>query len=209
MAEWVAQGSPEWIRQRIGYLTASRMAIAMDFLKSGKESEARKKLKFDILAERLTDAAVEHYVTDEMRWGIENEPSARETYEAMSGSLVMPMGFVPHPTIELFGASPDGAVDADGLVEFKCPKTTTHIAWMLAGQVPEQHKPQMLAQLACTRRQWVDFVSYDPRVPEAQQLFVRRFQPKPEDIAAVEKAAQEFLVEVEAMFEQLTMKEAA
>jgi predicted phage-related endonuclease len=199
----VPQGTPAWVRERIGHLTASNMWRAMATTKKGESAE-RVKLKHELLAERLADAAVDHYITSDMQWGLDNEPAAREEYQRLSGFDILPAGFVRHRHIEFFGASPDGFVVPDGLVEFKCPRTTTHIAWMLAGVVPEQHKPQMLAQCACAGRKWVDFVSFDPRLPERQRMFVRRFTPTHDEIVAVEQAAHLFLTEVESMFSILT-----
>lgn len=204
LPEFAEQGSGAWLRERIGHLTASRMAAAMSFRKDGKEGADRAALKIAILSERLADVATEHYVTPAMQWGLEQELFAKAAYEELSGNLIRPAGFIHHPAIEFFGASPDGLIDADGLIETKCPTTQTHVAWLFGGVVPSEHKPQMLAQLACTRRAWCDFVSFDPRLPPKKQLFVRRFEPKPEEIAECEAAAIKFLQEVESMFEQVT-----
>lgn len=194
-----------FLAAREGKLTASNMAAAMSFLKNGKPSSERTSLQKAILAERLTGIAVPHYVSPEMKWGTENEPHAKSAYEVETGELIVPCATIDHPTIEFLAATPDGLVGRDGLIETKCPKTETHITWMLAGVVPEQHKPQMLLQIACTGRNWVDFVSFDPRVREAsRQLFIRRFEPTREQVEEVEAAARVFLDEVQAMFEQLT-----
>jgi predicted phage-related endonuclease len=176
----------------------------MDVTKAGKPSAARTKLMHEILAERLTGDVVPHFVNDLMRWGLEQEPAAKEAFEVATGSLLIPCGFVDHPEIGDFGATPDSLLDRDAVVEFKCPQTTTHIAWKLAGVVPEQHRPQILAQLACTGRTRAVFVSFDPRVPPKSQLFIREWTPTKDEIAAVEKAARDFLAEVDAMWEVLT-----
>lgn len=193
-----------WLSERCGKLTGSNMPRAMDFNKNGKPSADRIKLMHEVLAERMTGDTVPHYVNDLMRWGLEQEPIAKAAYEAATGSLLEPCGFVSHPTIENFGATPDALLDDDAVVEFKCPQTTTHIAWKLAGDVPEQHRPQILAQLACTGRTRAVFVSFDPRVPPKSQLFVREWTPKAEEVEAVEQAAREFLKEIEQMWEVLT-----
>lgn len=194
-----------FLSAREGKLTASNMAAAMSFTKAGKPTAERTALQKAILAERLTGISVPHYVSPEMKWGTENEPHAKAAYEVETGELIVPCATIDHPTIGELAATPDGLVGHDGLIETKCPKTETHITWLLAGVVPEQHKPQMILQVACTGRRWVDFVSFDPRLPEKQQLFIRRYEPTPEEIAAVEAAAVTFLDEVQAMFEQLTM----
>ena len=196
-------GTNQWHAARRGCLTASRMADAIAVLKNGKPSEARRKLMFDLLAERMSGVAVEHYVTPAMEWGIAHQADAMAAYEAETGELVGPEVFVLHPSIDWFGATPDGLVGSDGLVEIKCPTTPKFLAWRMAGEVPEEHRPQMLAQLACTGRQWVDFVAFDPRVQKGPQLFIRRFQPERSEIERIEAGARDFLAELAAMEIQL------
>jgi len=197
------QRTAAWFSARTGKLTASRMADALDFLKNGKPSARRIKYLQEVVAERLTDAIAPHYVTDDMRWGIEQEPVAKAEYTLRTGQLVQPCFFFDHFDIDNFGASPDGLV-GDGLIECKCPRTSTHIAWVADGVVPDEHKPQMLAQMACTGRSWCDFVSFDPRIQGPRRLFVTRYTPTQSEIAAVEDAARQFLAEVEALFELMT-----
>ncbi len=195
------QQSAGWLKERVGCLTASRMADAMSFLKGGKESASRRGYKIELCAERMTDMAVSRYVTDAMQWGIEQEAVARARYEEITGNLVQPCGFAIHGDIPLFGASPDGLVGEDGLVEIKCPTTSTFVEWCAGGEVPSQHLPQMLAQLAVTGRKWVDFFAFDPRIKVREcQSFLRRFEPQEGDIVAVEDAARKFLEETDALF---------
>ena len=112
-----------------------------------------------------------------MQWGLDQEPFARAAYELHAGVLVETCGFVLHPQIARFGASPDGLVgDDQPLIQIKCPTTKTHLEWMMAKTIPLEHIPQMLAELSCTGREWADFVSFDPRLPEHLQLFVLRFR---------------------------------
>lgn len=201
------QRTGAWFSARTGKLTASRMADAMAFLKGGKPAAARTKYMMEMVAERLTDCIAPHYITADMQWGIDQEIPARQEYSLRTGRLVQPCFFFDHFDIENFGASPDGLVE-DGLIETKCPRTSTHVGWIADGVVPEEHKPQMLAQMACTGRTWCDFVSYDPRIPNDNRLFIVRFVPDRAEIEAVEEAARKFLSEAEALFELLT-KEAA
>ena len=190
------QGNGAWFNARTGKLTASRMKNAMKYLKGGADSADRRNLKIEILCERLTGDIVDKFVNQAMQWGIDKEPEAKEQYELKTGRLIKDVGFVDHPKIEFCGASPDGLVD-EGLIEIKCPTTATHLNWILAGVVPDDHKPQMCLQALCTGRPWVDFVSYDPRMPEANRLFVRRNTPSTEELAEVEAEAVKFLQEVE------------
>lgn len=204
------QGSADWLKARCGNLTASRMADAIAFLKGGKETEARRKYKIELVAERMTDLMVSRYVNDAMQWGIEQEAPAKSRYEEVTGSFITPCGFAIHGEIFGFGASPDGLVDDDGLVEIKCPTTPTYVEWITAGVVPPQHHAQLLAQLAVTGRRYVDFLAYDPRIKVYEhQHFLRRFEPPEADIAAIEEAARKFLAEVEELFESVTSKEVA
>jgi putative phage-type endonuclease len=198
-----------WLSQRCGKLTASRMADAMDLTAKGADSAKRRALKVELLAERMTGDTVPHFVNSFMQWGLEQEPHAKSAYELASGQMILPCGFYDHPQIADFGATPDGLIP-DGVIEFKCPQTTTHIGWLLAGGVPEQHRPQILAQLACTGRTKAVFVSFDPRIKdERRQLFIVEWTPEKAEIEAVEEAAVKFLAEVEMMFQQLTEREVA
>lgn len=203
------QGTAQWFAERTGCLTASRQAAAMKRLKNGADSAERAALKIEVLAERLTGDVVPHYVTPAMQHGIDTEPAARAAYELAHNVMVQECGFIPHPTIDYYGCSPDGKISPKVGVEIKCPTTAKFLSWRLAGVVPEEHKPQMIAQAVCAGFDEVEFVAFDPRLPKHLQLFVVRFKPTQEERDAVESAAREFLAEVDAMFEQLTEKEAA
>lgn len=203
------QGTAAWYAERTGCLTASRMAAAMARLKSGADSAERRALKVEILAERLTGDATHHFVTPAMQHGIDTEPAAKAAYAAREGVLLEECGFYRHKSIEYFGASPDGRIGERLGVEVKCPTTAKFLMWRLAGGVPDEHKPQMIAQAVCAGFDEVEFVAFDPRLPKHLQLYVARFVPTQEERDAVEQAAREFLAEVEAMFDQLTTTEDA
>jgi putative phage-type endonuclease len=188
----IEQGSPEWFAQRLGKLTASRMADAA----MKKETAGRRNYLAQLVAERLTGEAGESFTNAAMQWGIDNEPLARAEYEILRGIDVEQIAFVDHPGIEWCGASPDGLVEDRGLVEIKCPNTATHIDYMLGQKPPARYVPQMLLQLACTGRDWCDFVSYDPRLPDGYRLFVVRFEPSAAELQTTEAAAVEFLQDV-------------
>jgi predicted phage-related endonuclease len=194
-----------WLEARCGKLTASRMHNAMAFTKKGIPAAERTDYMRELLAERLTQVSVRHYVTDAMQHGLEYEGEAINEYEVETGSLVQRQpGFFDHPRIQMCGASPDGLVGSDGLVEAKCPTTVTFIAWRLAGCIPEERKPQMALQLASTGRKWCDFVAYDPRIQDPKlRLFIRRYEPTAEEIAAVEAAAEDFLRDLDRYWDLL------
>lgn len=197
------QCNPQWFSKRLGKLTASSMEAAMNFNKNGKESQERINLKFRLVSERLTGDVSSQFTNDAMRHGIETEPVAKAVLTEL-GYEIEDVGFITHPTIRNFGASPDGLLEEGGLLEIKCPTTETHLKWLLSGEIPEEHKPQMLAQLACTGRGWVDFVSFDDRIENpALRIFKRRYEPSINEIKEVEEAAIKFLREVDRMHEIL------
>ena len=192
-----SQRTSQWFQERLGHVTASRVSDAI----AGKDTATRRNYLVQLVAERLTGQQQESYTNAAMQWGTETEPLARVAYQS-EHDWVEEVGFIKHPTIEWFGASPDG-LTGDGLIEIKCPNTTTHLDWRLDGVVPAKHKPQMLAQLACTGRKWVDFVSFDPRLPEKLQLFVVRFEPDQKEIDALETKVKAFLVDVQTAINKL------
>jgi hypothetical protein len=194
-----------WLDLRAGKLTASRMKDSMSFNKDGRPSIKRSDYMRDLLAERLTGYTTRNFVNAAMEWGLEKEPEAKLVLARITGNKLLPGEFIEHPLIENFGCTPDApyANDLHGLTEIKCPTTGTFIEWVLAGVVPEEHKPQMLAQLACTKRSYVDFFAYDPRIKEeGKRYFLRRFEPSQGEIARVEEAAIQFLGELDDLFDR-------
>lgn len=196
----IEPNTSQWIMSRKGCLTGSRMASAMSFLKNGEESADRKRLKMELLAERLTDVAIDHYVTPAMQWGIDHENDAIAEYEALTGNIVIPAGYIPHPQIKHFGATPDGLINDDGVFEAKCPTTITHIKWVLAKEVPEEYKPQMIVECLVSGRKFADFVSFDPRMPVGKRLFYRRYEPTNAEFDRVQNEAIKFLDELNSLF---------
>ena len=197
------QGTPEWLAARAGKVTASRISDVLAKIKVG-EAKTRRDYRYQIMAEILTGRPQESgFINDEMRWGTENEPYARSAYEVSNGLLVDKVGLVIHPTNDRAGASPDGLVGSDGMVEIKCPKTATHIGYLTDGVVPQQYVAQMQWQMACAERSWNDFCSYDPRLPEHLQLFVCRLPRDGGMIRGMEAEVSIFLSEVDALVEKL------
>jgi putative phage-type endonuclease len=169
------QGSPEWHAARLGCITASRIADVMRKPKTkGGTSAARRSYVLQLVAERLGVSQIEMFQSSAMVWGTNTEPQARAAYEAAQGVLVAECGFIKHPMFTDAGASPDGLVGNDGLIEIKCPGTTTHLSTLLSCDIDPDYLAQMQWQMACTRRKWCDFVSYDPRLPSPNDLFIKR-----------------------------------
>lgn len=201
----IEQGSDAWKALRAGKVTASRVADVLSKIKSG-EAAGRKNYRMDLVAERLTGKPADSFTNSAMQWGTEQEPFARIAYETHKGLFVEQVPFVDHPTIEWFGCSPDGLVGEDGLLEIKCPNTTTHLEYLQEGKPPSKYIPQMMAQMACTGRKWCDFVSFDPRLPEDLQLFVVRLNWDDAYIQEMEAEVKQFLNEVDATLSQLKRK---
>lgn len=201
------QGTPEWFAERCGFATASRFKDILAKIKSG-EAASRRNYKAATVAERLTGKPAETFTNAAMQWGTDNEPIARMMYEALTGAVVQEVGFIRHPTIEFCGASPDGLVGDSGMVEIKCPNTATHIETLLSG-MDAGHIPQVQGQMWVCRRQWVDFVSFDPRMPERMQLHVQRIERNDEYINNLQSEVTVFLGEVDALIAKLNERKAA
>ena len=195
------QGSVGWLKARIGHLTASRMNDACAVKKNGESSEARNKYLMELVAERMTDAMADHFITTAMQHGMDQEPIAREQYEEITGNLVQQAGFCTHDPIEYWGASPDGLVGHDGLLEIKCRATTNHLGIVMAGVVPDKYKAQMATQCIITGRAWCDFVAFDPRVLPHIQFFTRRYVPDESELIFYTDQAEKFLQEVDDIFD--------
>lgn len=191
----IEQGTPEWHELRLGKVTASRVADVIAKTKTGWGA-SRANYMAELLVERLTGQPTEGYTNAAMQWGIDHEAEARTAYEFTRDMEVTPVGFVQHKAILMAGASPDGFVGDDGLVEIKCPQTATHIATLLGGSVPGNYITQMQFQLACTGRLWCDWVSYDPRMPVSMSMFVQRVHRDTVFINAVEDMVVAFLAEL-------------
>jgi putative phage-type endonuclease len=189
------QRSEEWFAARLGKVTASRVADIIAKTKSGY-STSRANYMAELVCERLTGRQGDSYQNAAMVWGTETEPMAKSAYQAMTGNLVNEIGFVPHASIDSSGASPDGLIDGDGLIEIKCPHTATHIDTLLGQAVPSKYITQMQWQMACTGRKWCDFVSYDPRMPEHMQLFIKRVDRDDELVKVLEDEVTKFLAEL-------------
>ena len=196
------QRTEEWFAARCGKVTASRVADIIAKTKTGY-STSRENYLAQLVCERMTGKPAESYSNSAMQWGLEQEIYARGAYEAARDVLVDELGFVIHPTIAMAGASPDGLVGEFGLVEIKCPNTATHIDTLLTQTVPTKYITQMQWQMACTQRQWCDFVSFDPRMDEGLQLFIKQVDYDSIYVAQLEKEVINFLMEVEDKIQKL------
>jgi len=197
----IEQRSDEWFKIRCGKVTASRVSDIIAKTKSGWGA-SRANYMAQLIAERLTGEVADSYSNSAMQWGIDHEQEARKAYEFYENEGVQKIGFVQHRNLES-GASPDGLVGDDGLVEIKCPNTATHIQTLLDQKIPRKYETQMLWQLECTGRKWCDFVSYDPRMPENLKLFVKRFERDDERLDEIRTMVADFIGELEDKLTQL------
>ena len=202
MIEMIEQRTDEWFAARIGKVTASRVADVIAKTKTGY-SATRDNYMAQLVCERLTGQKGELFTNAAMQHGTETEPLARLSYEVAQNVLVDEVGFVPHPSIEMAGASPDGLVNDDGLLEIKCPNTATHIETLLSQTVPGKYNTQMQFQMACTGRKWCDFVSFDNRLPHELQLFVKRVPRDDAFIKQIEAEIVQFLAEMDEKINKL------
>lgn len=198
------QGSPEWKAARAGRVTASKIKDIMAKGRGNNESAARRNYRNQLVVETLTgQPADDVYVNAAMQWGKDQEPFARAAYEVETGLLVDQVGLVLHPTMDRCAASPDGLIGLDGCQEIKCPSTSIHLEWMLAGVAPEEHHYQMLWVMDCCERDWCDFMSFDPRLPGHLQRFIVRFPRDQKRVEVIQAEVEVFLQEVDEMVERL------
>lgn len=193
----IEQGTPEWHALRLGKVTASRIANIVRRTKDGV-SASRNRYLGELVAERLSGQPTPSVDTADIRWGREQEARAVELYAFLYDVDPEKVVFVDHPLIPMAGASPDRLVNADGLIEVKCPATHTHIDTLRGARIDSDYVKQMQWQMACTGRAWCDFVSFDPRMPERMQMHVQRFQRDDVMISELERAVTAFNADVAA-----------
>jgi putative phage-type endonuclease len=200
------QRSDEWFNARLGKVTASCIYKVMAKLATGKPSADRTNYHAQLVTERLTGTAPDNFTNAAMQWGIDTEAQARAAYEFTQGLGVMETGFHDHPSIAMSGASPDGLIGSDGLVEIKCPNSATHIATLTGAKIDRKYLLQMQWQMACTETLWCDFASFDPRLPLEMQLHVRRVERDDDLIAEIEAEVTAFLAEVDSTVADLRVR---
>ncbi|WP_241597745.1 lambda exonuclease family protein [Rosenbergiella epipactidis] len=191
------QRTDDWFAARCGRITASRLADVMAKTKSGY-SASRKNYMMELICQRLTGKVEQGFTSVPMIRGTELEPVAREMYVLNQfDAEVKEVGFILHPVIDGFGASPDGLVNDDGLIEIKCPNTATHLETMRTGKPKREYLLQMHAQMMCTGRKWCDFVSYDDRLPQDLAYFETRIHQNDELVKEIEVEIASFLSDME------------
>jgi putative phage-type endonuclease len=198
----IEQRTEEWFAARLGKVTASKVSDVMAKTKTGY-SATRESYMTQLVCERLSGQKAESFTNAAIQHGIDTEPLARSAYEAFADVMVEEVGFVQHPRIEMAGASPDGYVGLFGCIEIKAPQTSTHIETLLTEAIPSKYYAQMQWQMACAQRQWCDYVSFDPRIRQDLQLFVKRVEFDAAYVATLEEEVIKFLKEVDAKVNKL------
>ncbi len=200
------QQTDDWFAQRLGKVTASKVKDVMAKGRGGSPSATRQNYMMQLLCERLTGKREEGYTNAAMQRGNDLEPIARAAYEMYEDCEVVEVGLILHPSIDGFGASPDGVILLDngrrGL-EIKCPNTAQHIAVVQSGKHDTQYEWQMLAQMACADLESVDFVSFDDRLPEELQYVCFRYHRDEARIREMEAEVMAFLEELAELEHQM------
>lgn len=193
----IIQRSPEWYAERCGSLGASQLADALAKTKSGWGA-SRANLRAKLVVERLTGQQEEGFIRSAaMQWGVDKEEEARIAYSFVTGRDVSEVGLYKHPTISGTHASPDGLVGWTGCIEIKCPNSATHIETLKSNLIAHRYLLQMQWQMACADREWCDFVSFDPRMPDHLMLYIQRVQRDDDMLKILESEVIEFLAEVD------------
>jgi predicted phage-related endonuclease len=192
------QGTPEWKQDRAGKATGSPAGCILAKIKSGEAAE-RRNYRVQLVTERLTQAPQDDsFVSKDMQWGTEQEPYGRMAFEAATGEIVREAGFAYLPNLAA-GCSVDGFIGTDGILEIKCPKSATHIKYLLAAKLPPEYEAQVTHNLFITGATFCEFVSFDPRLPDNLQLFRVRVMREELDMEGYESELRKFLAEVDAL----------
>lgn len=197
------QGSDEWLQARLGKVTASRVIDIIPSVKTGKYNASRKNYMAEKVIEILTEKPIDNFVSTAMEWGTETEPLARSAYEAETGNMVEEVGFINHPTIKNFGASSDGVIDKDLILEIKCPNTAQHINLLTGGKIKRDYIYQMESEMMCCDAKQCHFVDYDPRLPDNLSYILFAFTYDPDRRKEIESEVNKFNAELDEMLKKL------
>ncbi|EJF83606.1 lambda exonuclease family protein [Bartonella rattimassiliensis] len=205
------QRTAQWFQARLGKVTASNVYNVISKTAKGTPTSKYEDYKIKLITERLTGQTSPYYETEDMRWGIEHEEDALKEYAFIYDTEVTQCGFIQHPTIKMAGASPDGLIDKDGLIEIKCPRSTTHMRFFIDNEIKPEYHAQMQFQMACTERKWCDFISYDPRFTNQAshlRMKVKRIYRDEKQIKEINQAVEAFLAEIEQEIQRISTKAA-
>lgn len=185
------QGSEAWLAARRGVITASRFRDCRDRLKNGNPSKVCELYAMDVARERLGGMAQQKFQNAAMRMGTEQEPLARMAYESSTGEIVQEAGFITTDD-RLFGASVDGFVGDDGIVEIKTLVSSDTLFTVVSGDI-SAYTDQCNGALWLLNRKWVDLVLW---VPDLRRFTVQRIERDEAVIEALEADLMKFAATV-------------
>ncbi|EJF82317.1 lambda exonuclease family protein [Bartonella doshiae] len=205
------QRTAEWFQARLGKVTASNVYNIISKTAKGLPTSKYEDYKMKLMTERLTGETSQSYTTSAMQWGIEHEDDALKEYAFIYDTEVTRCGFIQHPTMEMAGASPDGFVGEDGLVEIKCPQSANHLRFFMDGNIKPEYIAQIQFQMACTGRKWCHFVSYNPQFVGRStrlRMKIKRILRDEKHIEEINKAVETFLAEIDQDMKQILARAA-
>ncbi|WP_273721792.1 lambda exonuclease family protein [Bartonella sp. ML71XJBT] len=205
------QRTAEWFQARLGKVTASNIYNILSKTAKGLPTSKYEDYKIKLMTERLTGEISQSYITPAMQWGIEHEEEALKEYAFIYDTQITQCGFIQHPTIQMAGASPDGLIDKDGLIEIKCPQSSNHLRFFMDNEIKPEYLAQMQFQMACTGRKWCDFISYDPRFTRDAshlRMKIKRIHRDDKQIEQINQAVESFLTEIEQEIQRISTKAA-
>ena len=174
------QRTPEWFDARRGIPTASNFSKILTT--KGVKSKQWDDYINTLAAARVSGVDEESFTSKSIQKGIEQEAESRLVYEMVNEVFVDEVGFCLSGCGR-FGASPDGLVGKDGMVELKNPKGKTSVKYLRKGRLPSTYFQQVQSQMYVTKRKWCDFVSYYPGLP----LLIVRVKPNRVFYAALDE----------------------
>lgn len=205
---FIEQRTDAWWQSRLGSITASRLGDLMARTRSGYGA-SREQYLAELVIERLTGTRAPRFQSRAMEVGIEREAEARDFYAFMRGVEVEEAPFVSHPDVPMTGASPDGRVWDEGLIEVKCPQPAQHLRTLLGEPIARAYLLQMQWQMACDDRQWCDWISYSPDFPQHLSMVVRRVERDDDLIAEIRAEVEKGNAEIQDKLAALETLEAA
>jgi len=196
------QGSESWLQSRAGVVTASCYSKVMSKGRGSAPSKTRETYMIEKATEILTGKAiVGGFKSDAMQHGNDTEDEARKFYQMISGNTVEEVGLIYLDELRRVGASVDGLVGGEGLVEIKCPTLPVHVRYLMAGVMPAEYIKQVQGQMWVTDRQWCDFISYN--ADSHKMGFLIRVERDEEFIKTISTAVCSFIDDLEVLVETL------
>jgi len=186
------QGSPAWVKCRLGIPTSSQFKRILT-PKTRKYSEtAATNYMHELCAEYLLGVPMDGASSGFMARGSELEAAAVRYYEFTTDTETTAAGFVTTDDGRA-GCSPDRLVGTDGGLEIKILSAENHVAAMLG--VHDDHWLQIQGCLWITGRKWWNRLFYHPTLPSV----IHRIERDENGILCLSLAVSQFNLELEKM----------